>query len=400
MTQPQNNRIKIANPPLEDEVRTYLTIDCGIGTTVISTLDNGGFITSGIVDYYILIGEYGDERSEIVLVDANGIGTSAIGFKISATKFSHEASDPVTFIRYNKIVFFGAVSSGGTKVALDTSVVSTSARDIDCSQSFTEYTYTGDTYNYFSSAYYNTNDDTLSGYSDEIENNSYTRQSIKRVIESGLRKGLTKLDEGPDAELNWDIAIETVQDGIDEILAKKRKWPFLRTINTGTFTVANQQYINKPSDLILPEYIMVNGVKLDNMSRNSYNNYTADGNTISVGQPTHFTLKNNKFYLYPTPNSAFPIIYEYYKTIAEITSDLSTEIDFAFVPILIYYCAAQFSYIRGNDKRGDKMYQMFLGLLEAQIIEYSGPEQTGDAESIERTSAYNDDNYGIFAELN
>jgi len=26
-TQPQNNRIKVANPPIEDEVRTYLTSD-------------------------------------------------------------------------------------------------------------------------------------------------------------------------------------------------------------------------------------------------------------------------------------------------------------------------------------------------------------------------------------
>ena len=390
--QTKQNKIKIANPPLEDEARTYLTADCAIGATTLATLDNGGFIITGTSDYYIIIGEYGSEKAEIVLVDANGAGTSSTGFTVSATKYSHEASDPITFIRFNQILFYGKIATEGTRVLLST-------KEIDCSQLFTDYTYAGDTYSFFDLAYYNSTDDKISVYSDEIDNTSFTRQSIKRIIESGLRKALTKLEDNPEAELNWDVAIETVQDGVDEIVAKKRRWPFLRTINSSTSTVASQQYIDKPDDLLLLEYIKVNSRKLDFMSQTDYNNYTATGDTVPTGQPTNYTIKNNKFYLFPTPDAVYTIIFEYYKTIAEITSDLSTEIDFPFIPILIYYCAAQFAYIRGNDKRGDKMYNMFLKILDDQIIEYSGPEQMGDAEYVEKTSTYNSNDDAIVVEL-
>lgn len=378
-TQTKQNRIVIANPPLDNEPRTYLTADCAIGAVLLNTLDNNGFVITGVADWYAIIGEYGAERSEIVLVDANGAGTSAISFTISATKYFHEASDPVTFIRFNQICFYGKTVSGGTRNLLV-------SKDVDCSQIFTEYTYQGDTYNAFDSAYYNVTLDLLSVYSDEITNSSFSRLSIKRIVESGLRKAMSKLDEGPDSELNWDIAIETVQDGIDEIVAKKRRWPFLRTISSSNYTIANQQYIDKPSDLLLLEFIKINGRKIDPLSQTDYNNFTAIGTTVPIGQPASYTIKNNKFYLYPTPDAIYPITFDYYKIIAEITSDLSTEIDFPFVPVLIYYAAAQFAYIRGNDKRGDKMYSMFLKLLDDQIVEYSGPEQMGDAEYIEQTS--------------
>lgn len=387
-TQPQNNRIKVANPPIEDEVRAYLTSDVAIGATTLSTLDNTGFIITGTADYYVLIGEYGSEKAEIVLVDANALTTGNSSLTISATKYSHEASDPVTFIRYNQIQFFGAIASWGAKVLLET-------KDIDPSNIFTEYTYTGDTYNFFYTAYYNTTDDEISGYSDEIQNSSYTRRSIKRIIESGLRKALTTIDEGIDAKLSWDIAIETVQDGIDEIYARKRRWPFLRAINEGTTTTASQQYIAKPSDLLMLEFIKIDGKKIDMVGRNKYNNYTASWTTISTGAPACYIEKNDKYYLWPTPDNAYDVVFEYYKTVATITSDLSTEIPLAFVPVLIYYAASQFAFIRGNDKRGDKMYGMFIKLLEEQVVEYSGPEQMGDAEQIEHTSIYSEEHYDL-----
>jgi hypothetical protein len=269
-----------------------------------------------------------------------------------------------------------------SKVLLET-------KDIDCSQTFTEYVYQGDTYNYFCSAYYNSNDDELSAYSDIIENNSYTRKSIKRIIDSGLTKALTKLDEGNDPELSMDIAVSIVQDGIDEIMTRKRKWAFLET-TSNISTVANQEYIEFPTDLSLLKFITIDNVKLQFISPYQYNSYYIDDN-LSKGTPTHYTIKNNKVYLFPTPDQVFTVSLEYYKTITEITSDLSTQIDLPFVPILIYYCAAQFAYIRGNDKRGDKMYQLFVKLLEEQVVEYSGPEQFGDSERAEFTQPYSDD---------
>lgn len=384
MAQEQANKIKIVNPPLDGEPRTYLTQDCDAGATVIYTLDNAGFTLSGVDDYYILIGDYGSERSEIVLVDASDGSTGNNSFKISATKYSHEASDPVTFIRYNKIKIYGSVDSGGTKVLITTI-------DIDSSQQFTEYTYVGDTYSYFYTTYYNSNGDIESDYSDEISATSFTRRSAKRIIEAALRKAMTEIDEGPNSKLTWDVALEILQDGIDEILTQKRDWPFLRKIYSGTQTTANTEYIDKPSDLNLLMFLKVNNRTLDVLSQLDYNNYTSAGATVvAKGSPTHYVEKNNKYYLYPTPDGTYDIVYEYYKVPATITSDLSTEIDLPFVPLLIYYCAAHFAWIRGNDKRGDKMYKLFEDKLQSQIEEYSGPDQTGFAEYVERTSPYDE----------
>lgn len=374
ITQPNVNKIKVANPTIEDNVRSYLTTDASIGGTSLSILSDSGF--SG-TNFYIMIGEYGDEKAEIKLVSSFSGNT----LTISALTNSHEASDPVTFINYNQIRFYGMateVEPGVTDSPLTT-------LDIDCTKLYTEYTYEGTSYTYFCTAYYNEQSTEISAFSEIVNNTSFTRKSVKRIIESALRKAMTKIDETIEGDLNWDNTLDIVGDGIDEILARKRKWSFLRkSDSTSTDTIANTAYISKPADLSLLEYIIVNNYKLDLYSQNDYLMRTKAGATIPAGSPTHYTEKNNKYYLYPTPGAVYDVEFEYYKVPAVI-EDLSTEIDIVFVPILIYYCASQFAYIRGNDKRGDKMYSMFEKLLEQQAIEFSGPE-SADAESIEHTS--------------
>ncbi len=384
-TQPTQTRIKIENPSLKDEVVAHLSADSDASATSLSTLDNTGFVLTGAVDYFVQVGEYEREKSEIKLVDASDAGTDINSFTIATLDFSHEASEPVTYVRYNQVQIFGATTTGGSKVLVDTV-------NIDVSQQFTEYTYEGTTYSFFYTAFYNSDLDTISAYSDEIVATDATeRNSIKRIIDAGARKALTIIDQNQDSVLNWDVAIEIIQDGSDEILARKRRWGFLRSIKADTQTVSDQQYIEFPDDMALLEFLMIDKQELKWISRLDYNSYTADGTIIASGIPTHFTIKNDKIYLMPTPSSTYDIIYEYYKVPASITTDLSTTVSRPFVPILMYYCAAHFAYIRGNDKRGDKMYKQFEKLLEDQVIEYSGPEQTGQAEYVERTSVYGEE---------
>jgi len=373
-TKPSRNKIKIANPSIENKPRTYLNADTAISDTSFTVLSNSGFTGT---NFYVTIGEYGDEKWETKLVSSFN-GTT---FTVAALTYSHEASDPVTKVDYNQIKFYNMETD--TNPAVDAIAIAT--LDIDGSKLYTEYTYLDPTHIYFCSAYYNSNDDKISAFSERVSSTSFTRKSVKRIIESGLRKAMTKIDDSIEGDLNWDIALEIVQDGIDEIMARKRKWSFLRKSDSSTSTTANTAYVSKPTDLSLLEFIAVNSYKLSWISQNRYVTLTKSGATIPAGQPYHYTEKNNKYYFYPTPAGAYTIDYDYYKTIAVI-EDLSTEIDNVFVPILIYYCASQFAYIRGNDKRGDKVYAMFEKLLEQQVIEYSGPDQIGDAEEVERTS--------------
>jgi len=385
-TQPNNNSIKVANPPIEDSAKTYLTQDIAVGETTIPVASISGFPGTTSDDFYVLLGVYGDEKAEIKLIDASA--TSGKTLTIAATTSSHEASDPVTVIRYNQVQVFGLTGADATVYTLIDTI------DIDPTKQFTEYVYTGTTYSYFATAYYKSATDELSGYSETIGSTSFTRRSTERIIKSAARKALTTIDENQNSRLSWDIALEILQDGLDEIGARKKRWPFWYEIATGTQTVADQNYITSPTDLTQLVRIKVDGYQLDLFTQHDYNRYTEGVN--STGQPSHFAIFGNKYYLYPTPMAAYDVEFTYYK-VPDVISNMSTEIAIPLVPVLIYYCGSQFAYIRGNDKKGDSLYQMYVRLLEEQVEEYSGPAQDGIAEYIERTSTLDDETFAGLA---
>lgn len=384
-SQPQHNRIKIANPPLEDNNRTYLTSDTSATDTSLPVLSTSGdqFKITGDVDYYVMAGDYGEEKSEIKLVDA-GSGTTATNFNVAALTHAHSVSDPVTYIPYNQIKIYGATSSGGAKTLITGGTI-----DIDTSEQFTEFIYTGDTYSYFYTVYYNSTTEVLSAYSDEITSSTFSHNSAKRIIKSGLRKALTQIDENQDGVLTWDVAIETLQDGIDEIITRKRKWSFLHKIDSSLSTTADQAYITMPTDALQIDFVSVDNLKLNWMSKRDYDKHTYSGATTTSGNPQSFTIRNNQIFLIPTPSEVFDVVLEYHKNPAVLDS-LTDVIDQPFVVMLIYYCASTFAYTRGNDKRGALMMAKFYTLLEQQVEEYTGPLQTGSAEYVEYTNYEND----------
>lgn len=376
-TQQQRNIIRIANPPLENNPRTLLTADVAVGAISLSILSKIGFtLAERGGNFYVMIGDYGQENTEIKLVTANDTDNKLL--IVAALSNSHSASDPITFIPYNKINFYGLTEEAGSKNLL-------ASVQIDVTKQITEYAYTGSTYDYFCSAYYDSVGDIISGYSDIIESNDFGRYSAKKVIESALKRAMTKIDESANAILNWSSALDVLNDGIDEILAEKRKWQFLHKIDSTRNTVAGTEYVELPDDLSLLEVVKYNGIKLDYASHTYYNQLTST-EIVETSEPVYYTIKDGKCYFYPKPGSVKGITYEYYKIPEAITS-LKTAVDSPFVIPLIYYCASQFCFIRGNDKRGDKMYLLFQKKLTNQIEEYSGPEQVGDAEKVERTNS-------------
>lgn len=376
-TQTQRNVIKVANPPLEDNIRTLLTADVNSAAVSITILSKTGlFLAQRGAKYYVIINDYDQEGSEIKLVTADDTDNKTLS--IAALSNSHSASDPVTFIPYDKIRFYGMATPDATPTLLATV-------PIDTTQQFTEYVYTGTDYSYFCSAYYNSNDDNISSYSEIIETADFGRTSAKRVIESALKKALTKIDESSNSLLSWDTAISILNDGLDEIMARKRKWIFLHTILSGSNTVAGNENIDIPTNLAYLENLKVNNQRLKWISHFEYDTAVYNSIVQENGKPQYYTIKNGKYALYPKPDSALSVIYEYYAYPTEV-EELNDSIPIAFIPALVFYCAAHFCYVRGNDKRGDKMYIFYQKVLEQQVEEFSGPDQLGDAERVEQTN--------------
>jgi len=374
-------KLKFANPPLDGQPRTYLTSDVSATDTTTPVRSTSGFVITGAVDYYNLYGSYGEEKAEYKLVDASDAATDADSFKVAALSFSHEASDPVTRIPFNQIIVYGLTVTGGTKNEIE-------IIDIDASRQYTAYTYEGSTYAIFVIAYYNSNTGDFGTYSAEITPTTFTRQTCGKIIKAGLRKAMTHIDENPDGDITWDVALEVVQEGMDEIITRKRIWPFLETVDSSQSTTASVAYIEKPTNMNQLLFIKVNDFKIDWMSLKDYHRYTDGIN--STGVPTNYTVRDDKYYLIPTPDSAYDVEFDYYKRPA-VGLTLVSEVDIPFVPILIYFCASQFALIRGNDKRSDKMYALFAAQLERQVEEFGAPTQLGDAEYVEEDSIYGED---------
>lgn len=390
-TQPIITKLKIVNPQVSDNPRTYMTADFNASSSSVSLsiFSKRGFFKldrNNKTKYFVLVGDYNQEKTEISVVTSDDTDNKILVLS-SGLSNSHSAADPITFVEYNKIQIFGATTPGGTKTLLSTIT-------IDATQNFTEYVYMYTAgvdpiqYSYFTTAFYNdaiTGYETLSAYSEEIQSTTFNRRSVKRVIDSASIKALTKVEESPTSVLNWDNCIDIVQDGIDEIQVRKRNWAFWRTIYSGFSTTIGVPYVSKPTDLGVMEFVKVDGQKVDFISRTRYLQLTSLLDMpVETGKPSYYTDKNDMYYFFPTPDKVYTVEYDYYYTPPTV-SDLSDEIPLPLVPILIYYCAAQFAYIRGNDKRGDKMYVMFNKMLEQQVDEYTGPDQIGDADSIEET---------------
>lgn len=371
----QRNTIRIANPPLDGAAQTYLTTDVAIWATTLNVSSTIWFDTT--LGIYLVIGEYWNQKSEIVLASWKTDWT----FTVWATKYSHSASDPVSFIPYNQIKFYWRTTSGWANNIIATI-------DIDCTQQFTSYTYTGSTYSYFVTTYYRaaaTAEE--SDESDEVSILTFNQYSAKKIIESWLRKAMTRIDENQDSSMSWSAMIDELNNGLQEIITRKKRWRFLHKLDSSKTTTANVEYLTCPDDLSIVEYVIVNWRKIDYKTKMFFDQITSWDTVSQTWEPQVYTLKDNKIYFYPTPWAAYPVKFEYYALPTEITS-LTDQINKEFAIILVYYISAMAAYIRWNEKRWDKMYIMYSKLLEQQVEDMTWYEQVGDAESVEFTSNY------------
>lgn len=376
--------IKIANPSLDQNPRTYLWQDIVATATTLTVLDTTWFedISTEADKYFVIIGNYWEERAEITTVTAKTNTT----FTVSATKFSHSASDPVTFIPYDSIRFYWMETEAGTPNLLSTT-------NIDVTSNFTSYTYTWEDYSYFLSRYYRSIATAAESASSDIFSiNTFTKYSVKNIIESWVAKALTRIDENQNSVLNINKCLIFANEALEYIKLKKRTWQFLHKISTtnslwgALVTVSWTNYIvNKPIDISNIESVKVDWTLLDYASHKKID--TMYDSTAS-GKPYHWTIRGWEMYLYPTPDAAYNIILEYFKDPATISS-LTDTVDKEFMIPVTLYIWAQAAYTRGNDKRGDKLMAEFENTMASLIEEHTGPWQTWDAEEVEYTSIYN-----------
>ena len=153
---------KIFYAPTEDFVRGeqgVLDADASAGSSVSLTLvSNIGFSDND----FICIGYEGNELAELVQI--NQAVTAGTSIRVDTLKFNHKKGEPITLFRFNKRKFYGSTTSGGSYTELTSDGSPKDIQVDDPMGTFIEYT--GTTYNYFKSTYYNSETTTESDIDD------------------------------------------------------------------------------------------------------------------------------------------------------------------------------------------------------------------------------------------
>lgn len=172
-------QLKISNQVLnlEGNEKTYFDADEAIGQTSLSA--NG---TNFAVDQYILLGQLGQEKSEIIKIHASTAPTSTIITTATATVFAHNRGDAITFIPFNQIIVERSTDGGITFTPL-------SAVDIRPDLEDTIILRPSDTStDVYRCRFYNSTSAVYSEYSDEITASGYADNTVYAIKERALNE--------------------------------------------------------------------------------------------------------------------------------------------------------------------------------------------------------------------
>lgn len=137
--------------PTEDFIkleRTELDADATAGSNVTLTLKNNNGMAENT---FIVIGQDGSEQAELQKI--NQAVTAGQSVRVATLLFNHKKGDSVTVYRYDKRKFYGCLTATGSYTEL-TGDGSPIAIQVDDPQG-SRIEYSGSTYLYFKSTYYN-----------------------------------------------------------------------------------------------------------------------------------------------------------------------------------------------------------------------------------------------------
>lgn len=267
-------RLKISNPDLSGEEKTFLTSDYSSGTSL--TVRNSDNFTT---NWFAVVGEPGQERSEIGSVSSLA---SATNITLSAgLSFSHPKSTAVYRSHYDKISL-EREPSGGSYAA-----VSGSPFDIEWDNddkktfiSISAGTST-DTYRW---RFYNSNSAEYTDYSDELAGTGVARTQAGHVIELVRKNPLTKNVDDETLLVYMTDFQELVYDEVP------KAWWFQKQ-GTSVATVASDYtypITSNWSDFLSMKFVLYN--------------YTVSGTSIDETYPLTYSPLN-EFYNYKSDSN-------------------------------------------------------------------------------------------------
>lgn len=226
--------LKAYNPELLiDALRAQLSADALAGASTLTVESIAGI---GVGDY-LLIGEFGQEKAEIVRV-STGVSPSGTTVTLNAvTVYDHDRSERVARIDRNQVEFSRSTTLSGSKSVLVT-------KDIQCDSLYTIYEDLSNTTGFGFYRWSNSADSTFSNYSESFPYAGYGEQSLKKIFDSALTDMGFVDEEGQprwSGKISREAAYQAVVDCQDLIAKKRYRWSYLTNFDVVFSEIATGQ---------------------------------------------------------------------------------------------------------------------------------------------------------------
>jgi len=224
---------------IEDEMfkyETYLTAEAAAAGTTLTVKSISNFT----VDLILLIGELGDENSEIIKTHGSTDPTGTTITLLSGLVKTHTPYTKVRVMLYDQVEISHADTATGDKTTLDTI-------DIQPESPETRYDDSAKSAGYFFTRFKNTIGTTYSDHSDPIPYDGFTADTVAFAISYALKRN--KLDAFT-KYIDYEFCINEVNSCLQFITGKLKGWSKLLTLNAiiGQ-TTRGINIISLPSDI-------------------------------------------------------------------------------------------------------------------------------------------------------
>lgn len=221
----KNGRIYVKQQPLLEgrSEDGYLTADAASGVTSFTVKNIDKFAVNQI----LLVGELGDENSEIVKTHASSAPSGTTITLAAATVRAHPADTKIYVLQYDQIELSHATSTTGSKTTLTTTagsgIVSIEADDVDMVYYETE----------FSSGYYfarfkNSIAGTFSGYTDPLPYGGWASNQVGYLIAHALKRNKTNFND----DITREFCYSEINAALTLTQGKLKRWPQYQSFNS------------------------------------------------------------------------------------------------------------------------------------------------------------------------
>lgn len=209
----KNRQLTVDLSPLVEArlEETTLTADAASASGTLTVKAIQGFAVNKI----LLIGELGQETSEIIKTHAATAPSGTTITLASNTTYAHPAGTKVYMIEFDAIEFSHSATAGGAKSVLATP-------SIDADEKYQVYTDTTQTSGFYFARFKETIGNTFGGYSDAIPYGGWASNTVGHLIEQALRNNLmTTLTSAFSRTDCYDV----INSGLRFIQGKQLRYP-------------------------------------------------------------------------------------------------------------------------------------------------------------------------------